>query len=183
MAEEKFGSALTRVKYTVKKMSPSEKAKCKTNFCRVILACLTLACFLYAAPGARPQTSSKSEGQRAEKAHTDQNEWFACRDFPKTKPEPRIRFGALDKCPQCPKVKPEPEYPLEAKEKGIVGEVRANIIFSLAEGEIVWAQLEGGHPSLREAVKKVVCKVRFKQAEDVDAYVSGTLTYKFALPE
>lgn len=150
------------------------------NLYKLIPMCLTLVCFLYASSGAEPQSSSKTEDRKAPETL---NGWFACSDFPKTKPEPKLQLGSFDKCPKCPKMKPAPEYPPEAKKKRISGEVKANILFSINSGDVVWAQLEGGHRSLREAVKQVVCKVKFPPTDDVDGYVRGILTYKFALPE
>ena len=75
---------------------------------------------------------------------------------------------------------PRPKYPQLAKTAGASGDVKAQVVIDINSGAVVWAQTISGHPLLRSAVRDVVCKARFARVNDVDGFVAGTLTYRFA---
>jgi TonB family protein len=79
---------------------------------------------------------------------------------------------------------PKPEYPAEAKSEKITGEVKAIVVVD-ETGKVVWARVNNRHSLLQAAVKKVVCKPRFKPAT-ISANpisVSGLITYRFLPPK
>jgi TonB family protein len=99
-------------------------------------------------------------------------------DYPKR--EKMISLGVLNaKAIDIPK----PEYPDEAKDNKIDGEVTASIVVD-ETGKVAWAKVDNGHQLLQEAVKKVVCKATFKPATVSRNPISfnGIIKYKFVLP-
>ena len=75
---------------------------------------------------------------------------------------------------------PRPKYPQLARTEGAYGNVKAQVVINMNTGAVVWAQIISGHPLLKAAVRDVVCKARFAPVNDVDGFVTGTLTYRFA---
>ncbi|MDQ3633648.1 MAG: energy transducer TonB [Acidobacteriota bacterium] len=79
---------------------------------------------------------------------------------------------------------PKPEYPAEAKSQEIEGEIIASVIVD-EKGKVIWAKVNDGHSLLQEAVRKVVCKPRFKPAtiSGIPYAIKGLITYRFSLTE
>ena len=74
---------------------------------------------------------------------------------------------------------PQPQYPLEAKQVNITGEVRVRVIVDHT-GRVIWARIESGHSLLQAAVSKVVCRARFAElCAGPPVRISGVLVYRF----
>lgn len=106
---------------------------------------------------------------------------MSCLSDSKSKPRIKYRLGALDSKATN---KAQPTYPDQAKQKRIAGVVKVEIVVDLSTGEIDWAKITSGHKLLQDAVRKVICQVKFPPTLDIDhrTKASGTLTYKFRVP-
>jgi len=97
----------------------------------------------------------------------------------KPKPQAQIELGVLNK---NARLMPKPKYSTEAIRNGISGEVIVEIVIEPITGMIEWAKVQSGDPLLQEAVKKVLCRVRFDPVNDVNIKTGGLLIYRFKLP-
>lgn len=75
---------------------------------------------------------------------------------------------------------PQPEYPKEAKEKGIFGEVKVRITID-EEGNVASAKVCAGHSLLRLGVEEAALKAKFEPTKlsGQPVKVSGMLIYNF----
>ena len=106
-----------------------------------------------------------------------QEDGFQCGNKGTNRPIAKIELGDLTKKAIH---LPRPKYPQLAKTSGVYGNVTAQVVIDMNSGAVVWAQTISGHPLLQAAVRDVVCKARFVHMNDVDGFVAGTLTYRFA---
>jgi hypothetical protein len=104
---------------------------------------------------------------------------FQCSNGENNQPRPEIRLHVGDITRRA-LVLPQPQCPPVGGNSRFYGRVRAEVVIRVDTGEVVWARIIEGHPFLREAVKRVVCQVRFRHTNDVNGYVSGIITYNFA---
>jgi TonB family protein len=76
--------------------------------------------------------------------------------------------------------KTDPKYPEKAKEKRITGTVIVDVVVNTS-GEVEWAKMSRGHKLLQDAVREVVCQVKFKPTNDINHHIKagGSLTFKF----
>lgn len=102
----------------------------------------------------------------------------SCLTVNKAKPKAKFYLGNLDAKALD---KPNPRYPDKARERGISGVVKVDIVVDLLSGKIRWAKVRGRHKLLRDAVRDVVCKVAFPPFHDINQHTlaAGFLTYKF----
>lgn len=79
---------------------------------------------------------------------------------------------------------PAPEYPIAAKAQGITGRVIVEVLIDIQEGKVLRYRMKSGHPLLRAAVAKSVCKVKFIPAmiDGKPIFGIGNLRYDFKLP-
>lgn len=63
----------------------------------------------------------------------------------------------------------------------IFGSVQAEVVIDIQSGDIVWAKIGDGHPSLRRAAKDAICQAKFYPTFITSPLikVSGTIIYKF----
>jgi TonB family protein len=96
------------------------------------------------------------------------------------RPEPSISGGNLT---SKALVLPQPGYPAKAKDAGIYGNVEVEVVVE-TNGIVIWARPKGGHPLLREEVKKVVCKAQFSPSRitGIPLKVRGVIVYRFSRP-
>ena len=151
----------------------------KLNF-RLVLLTVVVGVVAAALPSNAQVISNMNASQDAQKSEGDSTDCLN----PKLPPLPKnriIRVGSLNT-----KVKefPQPEYPEEAKVAGVAGVVKVNVVVDV-DGRVVRARVISGHPLLREAVKKVVCRARFPHAfiNGTPIWVSGILKYRFTRGE
>jgi len=137
----------------------------------IVMTSGILVCYSVFGILACPQYPPENKEQAQEKQFDT-----SCFAGEKPKPEVRIRLGLLSG--KTLKM-PSPTYPVEAKNKGISGEVKAQVVINLNTGLIEWAKTETGDPLLQEAVSKVLCQARFSPTNDVDGRASGYLIYRF----
>ena len=106
-----------------------------------------------------------------------QQEGFQCSEKATNRFNAKFDLGDLTKkAVQLPR----PKYPQLARTSGAYGNVKAQVVIDVNSGVVVWAQTISGHQLLQAAVRDVVCKARFVAINDVDGFVAGTLTYRFA---
>ncbi len=154
---------------------------------KMIVALLTFAlglaaaaCLAYCRPAQNQTANEASPSQAKEESQKVEDEDTGCLDPNLPKPKIVVHFGVLNsKAIELPK----PEYPAEAKAANISGEVKAVVVVD-EEGKVAWARVHSGHHLLQSAVKKVVCRARFKPIKvgGQAVKVNGILTYKFVLP-
>lgn len=75
---------------------------------------------------------------------------------------------------------PHPKYPASARTLTMSERVNAEVVIDINSGRVVWASVTSDHPLLSSAVSDVVCRARFAPTYDVDGFVSGSITYRFA---
>jgi len=122
--------------------------------------------------------TSQLDTSAQEERKQEKSDDTSCLAKDKPKPEVKIKLGILNgKTMKMPK----PIYPIEAKRKGISGEVKAEVVININTGVIEWAKIETGQPLLQEAVSKVLCRAKFFPTNDIDGRASGYLIYKFHL--
>ena len=74
---------------------------------------------------------------------------------------------------------PLPKHPRVVKRAGIRGVVTVRVVVEANSGLVVWAGVVSGPNALRDAALAAACCARFVHTNDVDAYVGGTLIYRF----
>jgi outer membrane biosynthesis protein TonB len=141
---------------------------------RLIIFCILVCCSIFTEQAA--SQTDRIEGRRQEQKESAD---AGCLANDKPKPDVTFRLGILNgKAMKMPK----PIYPVEAKRKGITGEVKAEVVININTGVIEWARIQTGAVILREAVGKVICGARFLPTNDVDGRASGYLIYNFHSP-
>ena len=108
-----------------------------------------------------------------------QDNGFQCGNIGSTETRPLTKMDFGDVTKKALRL-PRPKYPQIAKSIGAYGNVKAQVVIHINTGTVAWAQTISGHPLLQAAVRDVVCKARFVPVNDVDGFVAGTLTYRFA---
>jgi TonB family protein len=144
------------------------------------LGVATAACLAYCQPTQIQTVSESSPSQAKEESQKVEGEDTGCLDPNLPKPKIIVHFSVLNsKAIELPK----PEYPAEAKAANVSGEVKVMIVVD-EDGKVAWARIHSGHYLLQPAVKKVVCRARFKPIKvgGHPVKVDGILTYKFVLP-
>jgi TonB family protein len=149
-----------------------------------ISTCRFILIYCFAGCLADCQSISYSNPKNVTRAYAQDQERKTQADtscFKPDKEKPKTRFSIRNADKHVIN-KPNPKYPDEAKEKGLTGTVRVDIVIEASSGEIEWAKIRSGHKLLQDAVREVVCQVRFKPTHytgQLIIKVSGFLIYKF----
>lgn len=101
-----------------------------------------------------------------------------CPDGETNQPRPSVKLYLGDVTKKALEL-PQPEYPQKAKAAGVSGIVKVEVVIDINSGRVVWARVLNGHPLLQEAVRNVMCRVRFTHTNDVDGRASGIVTFRF----
>jgi TonB family protein len=148
----------------------------KSTFSSLMIRILMTFCILACCPVFNQQAAPQTELRKQEQ---EKSADASCVAEDKPKPDVLLRLGILNgKTLKMPK----PKYPVEAKRKGIAGEVKVEVVIDINSGVIEWAKLLTGDPLLQEAVSKVICQAKFPPTNDLDGRASGYLIYKFHPP-
>jgi outer membrane biosynthesis protein TonB len=125
---------------------------------------------------AQERSISASEGAR----NADMVIGFRCSDGEPNQPRPEIRMRVGDITRRALEL-PQPQYPPLLNGARGQGRVRAEVVIDVHTGEVVWTRIIEGHPLLREAVRRVACRARFRPSliNSPPIGVSSILTYRF----
>lgn len=144
------------------------------------LGVVAVACIAYYQSAQIQTVNEERHSQAKEETQKVEDEDTGCLDPNLTRPKVTVHLCVLNtEAIELPK----PEYPAEAKTANVSGAVKVIMIVD-EEGKTAWARIHSGHPLLQSAVKKVVCRARFKPIKvgGHPVKVNGILTYRFVLP-
>lgn len=123
------------------------------------------------------QEGKNSAFERSQDANVQTG--FRCSTGESNQPRPKVKLHLGDVTKKALKL-PQPNYFQKLEAAHISDQVIANVVIDILAGNVIWAQIENGNPSLQEAVKKVVCQARFAPVlmSSPPVKASGIIIYK-----
>jgi len=111
--------------------------KTKPTYSRLIVSSVMMLSILLCSLVCKGQTLSNAATLERNEQKKEKSAGVSCLSN-EPKPDVRIRLGVLNR--KTMKM-PKPTYPMEARRKGISGEVKVEVVIDVNTGVIEWAQI------------------------------------------